>query len=119
MQSIGNETGRLHVIQMDVTSKEDVERARRIVETRLPEKGLWGIVNNAARYTIGFLEWLPMEEYESVCKLVQRFTVYSLIFYLHFNNITRRCMVLGRIDQFIRRHPSDESIFAINSEKSW
>ena len=67
LQSIGNETGRLNVIRMDVTSQEDVEQARKIVESRLPEQGLWGIVNNAGVYTVGFLEWLPMEAYESVC----------------------------------------------------
>jgi 3-hydroxybutyrate dehydrogenase len=28
--------------------------------------GLWGIVNNADRYDVGFMEWLPVETYETV-----------------------------------------------------
>lgn len=63
---IGANTGRMHVIQMDVTSQKDVNRARKVVEAHLPKKGLWGIVNNASRYRIGFLEWLSIETYESV-----------------------------------------------------
>ena len=63
---IGANTRRMHVIQMDVTSQEDVDRARKMVEAHLPKKGLWGVVNNASRYRTGYLEWLPMETYETV-----------------------------------------------------
>ena len=66
LQSIGNESGRLHVIEMDVTSQEDVDRARAYVERHLPKLGLWGVVNNAGRYIVGFLEWLPIEDYKAV-----------------------------------------------------
>jgi 3-hydroxybutyrate dehydrogenase len=66
LRKIGSRTSRMHVIQMDVTSQKDVDRARKIVEDRLPKKGLWGIVNNASCYRLGFLEWLPLETYESV-----------------------------------------------------
>jgi 3-hydroxybutyrate dehydrogenase len=63
---IGTNTGRMHVIQMDVTIQKDVDRARQIVEAHLPTKGLWGVVNNANRYRIGFLEWTSNEAYETV-----------------------------------------------------
>ena len=72
---IGTNTGRMHVIQMDVTSQKDVDRARQIVEAHLPTKGLWGVVNNANRYRIGFLEWTSSEAYETVLLLYN--TVYS------------------------------------------
>nr|CAH0108412.1 unnamed protein product [Daphnia galeata] len=63
---IGTNTGRMHVIQMDVTIQKDVDRARQIVEAHLPTKGLWGVVNNANRYRIGFLEWTSNEAYETI-----------------------------------------------------
>ena len=66
LQSLGNDTGRLHVIQMDVQNQADVDEARRYVETHLPVQGLWGLVNNAGRYSVGFLEWLSIEDYETV-----------------------------------------------------
>ncbi|XP_032796638.2 D-beta-hydroxybutyrate dehydrogenase, mitochondrial [Daphnia magna] len=66
LQSIGNETGRLHVIKLDVTSNEDVKKAREYVENHLPALGMWAVVNNAGRYIVGFLEWLAMEDYNKV-----------------------------------------------------
>lgn len=70
LQSIGNETGRLHVLKLDVTSNDDVNKAREYVESHLPPLGMWGVVNNAGQYIIGFLEWLAMEDYKKVCTLV-------------------------------------------------
>lgn len=66
LKSIGEKTGRLHVIHMDVNNQQDVDNAYQFVVSGLPELGLWGIVNNADRYTVGFLEWLPVETYETV-----------------------------------------------------
>lgn len=66
LQSIGNETGNLHVVQLDVTDQVSVDKVRKFVESRLPEQGLWGVVNNAGRYSVGFLEWTPIEDYEMV-----------------------------------------------------
>jgi len=66
LQSLGSETGRLHVLKMDVTHQEQVDSARRYVENHLPDEGLWGIVNNAGLYNVGFLEWIPLEVYEKV-----------------------------------------------------
>jgi 3-hydroxybutyrate dehydrogenase len=56
---------------MDVTSQEDVDRARAYVERNLPKLGLWGVVNNAGRYMVGFLEWLPIEDYKAVILFTQ------------------------------------------------
>jgi 3-hydroxybutyrate dehydrogenase len=56
----------MHVVHMDVNIQKDVDEAREYVENHLPIMGLWGIVNNADRYDVGFLEWLPVETYETV-----------------------------------------------------
>ena len=66
LQSNGKRTGRMHVIHMDVNVQKDVDDARKYVENHLPLMGVWGIVNNADRYDVGFLEWLPVETYETV-----------------------------------------------------
>lgn len=62
-----NQTGRLHIIQMDVTNQEDVDNALQYVKEHLPEHGLWGIVNSADKSSCpGFLEWFSVETYEKV-----------------------------------------------------
>ncbi len=67
LKHIGRETERLHVIQMDVTSQEDVDKARQFVDIHLPEQGFWGVVNNAGlASTMGFAEWFSVEAYENV-----------------------------------------------------
>uniref|UniRef100_A0A0P5RTT2 D-beta-hydroxybutyrate dehydrogenase, mitochondrial n=1 Tax=Daphnia magna TaxID=35525 RepID=A0A0P5RTT2_9CRUS len=67
LKRLGDESGRLHVIAIDVTSQEDVDKALCYVEENLPEHGLWGLVNNAGQSSsLGFLEWTPMKIYEKV-----------------------------------------------------
>ena len=67
LKCIGKETGRLHIVQMNVTSQEEVDKARIIVENHLPEQGLWGIVNNAGMTNAaGYLEWRSVDAYEKV-----------------------------------------------------
>ncbi|XP_063218228.1 D-beta-hydroxybutyrate dehydrogenase, mitochondrial-like [Bacillus rossius redtenbacheri] len=61
-------TGRsnIHVIQLDVTSDEQVKRARDYVTEHLPLRGLWGILNNAGLATFGYVEWVPISTYKKV-----------------------------------------------------
>jgi 3-hydroxybutyrate dehydrogenase len=66
LKKLGAETGRLHVIKMDVTNQKEVDAARDYVERNLPELGLWGVVNNAGFAYVGYIEWLPVENYEKV-----------------------------------------------------
>ena len=66
LKKLGDETGRLHVLQMDVTNQEEVDAALVYVECNLPELGLWGLVNNAGFVNLGFAEWLPVENYKKV-----------------------------------------------------
>lgn len=56
----------MHVVHMDVNVQKDVDEAREYVGNHLPIMGLWGIVNNADRHDVGFLEWLRVETYETV-----------------------------------------------------
>lgn len=67
--SLGKDTGRLHVIKLDVTSQQQVEDVLRYVRNNLPELGLWGVVNNAGISNAGNVEWIPCEIYEKVIVL--------------------------------------------------
>ena len=65
LKKLGAESGRLHVIKMDVTSQEEVNAALVYVKRNLPDLGLWGLVNNAGCTCLGFAEWLPVETYKA------------------------------------------------------
>jgi len=56
------------LIQMDVTSDEDVQRAYKEVETTLGKSGhkLWAIVNNAGIFKWQYVEWGKLEDYQKV-----------------------------------------------------
>ncbi|XP_045607758.1 D-beta-hydroxybutyrate dehydrogenase, mitochondrial isoform X2 [Procambarus clarkii] len=57
-----NGSQRLHVLQMDVTKQEQVDKAAEEVKELLPSgEGLWGLVNNAGVCTLGPVEWVPIE----------------------------------------------------------
>ena len=65
-------TGSLHVIQMDVTSQEQVDAARDYVQRNLPsDVGLWGLVNNAGLGFSEFIEFFPMENFQKVKILIK------------------------------------------------
>lgn len=64
-----------HVLKMDVTSSKDVEVAKTYVEDHLNNCALWGVVNNAGiGGNPGFIEWVPMEQFERVSTL-KNFTI--------------------------------------------
>ncbi|NXQ47566.1 BDH protein, partial [Catharus fuscescens] len=54
----------LRVLRLDVTRARDVRAAKELVLSHLPERGFWGLVNNAGISTFGETGWLPMETYE-------------------------------------------------------
>ncbi|NXY45517.1 BDH protein, partial [Ceuthmochares aereus] len=56
--------GRLLVVPLDVTRDRDVRHAKEMVLAHLPERGFWGLVNNAGISTFGETGWLSMEKYE-------------------------------------------------------
>ncbi|XP_064002191.1 D-beta-hydroxybutyrate dehydrogenase, mitochondrial-like [Pogoniulus pusillus] len=56
--------GHLQVLRLDVTRDCDVLAAKELVLSHLPERGFWGLVNNAGISTFGETGWLSMEKYE-------------------------------------------------------
>ncbi|XP_042210717.1 D-beta-hydroxybutyrate dehydrogenase, mitochondrial-like isoform X2 [Homarus americanus] len=53
---------RLHVLQLDVTSQKQIDKAVADVKKMLPGgEVLWGVVNNAGWATYGEIEWVPLE----------------------------------------------------------
>ncbi|KAK7863997.1 hypothetical protein R5R35_000104 [Gryllus longicercus] len=54
-------SGRLHIVQLDVASEEQILAAADYVKNNLPQGaiGLWAIVNNASWATFGEVEWVP------------------------------------------------------------
>ncbi|XP_078266458.1 D-beta-hydroxybutyrate dehydrogenase, mitochondrial-like [Rhinoraja longicauda] len=59
---------RLKVLQMNVCSDEEVQQAVEFVRRHLrdPEKGLWGVVNNAGISTFGEVEFTSMAHYKEI-----------------------------------------------------
>ncbi|XP_072490551.1 short-chain dehydrogenase/reductase family 9C member 7-like [Notamacropus eugenii] len=57
---------RLHVFKLDVTQDQDVANAKDFLLKNLPEKGLWGLVNNAGLALCGKMEWIPFDELKNV-----------------------------------------------------
>lgn len=62
---------RMKVLQLDVCSEEQVAQAVEFVTENLeePEKGLWGVVNNAGIYTFGEVEFTSLEKYKEMTEV--------------------------------------------------
>ncbi|XP_073409942.1 retinol dehydrogenase 7-like isoform X1 [Dendrobates tinctorius] len=58
--------GQVKVIRLDVTSDEEMEKVKQYVKENLPDKGLWGLVNNAGISMWGMVEWLTIDKYQKV-----------------------------------------------------
>ncbi|NXN38903.1 BDH protein, partial [Rhinoptilus africanus] len=63
-EAAGGGGRRLRVLRLDVTRARDVTAAKELVLSHLPERGFWGLVNNAGISTFGETGWLSMEKYE-------------------------------------------------------
>lgn len=63
-------TGRLHVVPLDVTKDEQVNKAVEYVKEHCPE-GLWALVNNAAVNFVGDVEFCTMDMYKMVAEVNQ------------------------------------------------
>ncbi|XP_015213190.2 D-beta-hydroxybutyrate dehydrogenase, mitochondrial [Lepisosteus oculatus] len=59
-------SSRLKVTKLDVTKDEDVAQAKKFIQTNLPEKGLWGIVNNAGISDWSETQWNNIEHYHKM-----------------------------------------------------
>ncbi|KAG9465471.1 retinol dehydrogenase 7-like [Eleutherodactylus coqui] len=58
--------GQVKVIKLDVTSDKEIEQVKQYVQDHLPDKGLWGLVNNAGICMTGMVEWLTIEKFQKV-----------------------------------------------------
>ncbi|XP_078522527.1 D-beta-hydroxybutyrate dehydrogenase, mitochondrial-like [Lissotriton helveticus] len=63
--------GRMQTVQLNVCKEEEVQRSVEHIRGRLkdPEKGLWGVVNNAGISTFGEVEFTSMETYKEVAEV--------------------------------------------------
>ncbi|XP_070567761.1 D-beta-hydroxybutyrate dehydrogenase, mitochondrial-like [Ptychodera flava] len=59
---------RLVVLQLDVTSDQQVQEAVKLILETLPDKrkGLWAVVNNAGVSSFGEVEWCTMDKYKFI-----------------------------------------------------
>nr|CAB3225332.1 D-beta-hydroxybutyrate dehydrogenase, mitochondrial-like [Phallusia mammillata] len=64
-------SGRMHVLQLDVTSESEVQNAVLYVKSHLPSDqiGLWGIINNAGISAFGEVEWSSIDLYKHVAEV--------------------------------------------------
>ncbi|XP_042369127.1 D-beta-hydroxybutyrate dehydrogenase, mitochondrial [Plectropomus leopardus] len=66
-QSLASQSSsNLKILKLDVTSDEDVQQAKKIVEENLPEKGLWAVVNNAGISDWAEIEWSSFEDFRNM-----------------------------------------------------
>ncbi|KAM4770887.1 D-beta-hydroxybutyrate dehydrogenase, mitochondrial-like [Rhinophrynus dorsalis] len=56
----------LKIVRLNVSSEKEMADAKEFVQNNLPEKGLWGIVNNAGISTWGLSEWHSMDKYKKI-----------------------------------------------------
>ncbi|KDR23384.1 D-beta-hydroxybutyrate dehydrogenase, mitochondrial [Zootermopsis nevadensis] len=59
-------SGRLHILQLDVTSEKQILAAAAYVKENLPHgtSGLWAVVNSATWASFGEVEWVPFDVYK-------------------------------------------------------
>lgn len=63
-------SSRLHTIQLDVTSADEVRLAVQEVEALIPEgEVLWGLVNNAGLSTFGEVEWVQEHTFRKLLEV--------------------------------------------------
>eukprot|EP00079_Xenopus_tropicalis_P011720 XP_002937888.1 PREDICTED: D-beta-hydroxybutyrate dehydrogenase, mitochondrial-like isoform X1 [Xenopus tropicalis] len=64
----GMQSDRMHVFQLNVCNEEEVAKAVEFVKQHQenPEKGLWGVVNNAGISTFGDVEFTTLDKYKEV-----------------------------------------------------
>ncbi|KAL8188347.1 UNVERIFIED_CONTAM: (2R,3R)-2,3-butanediol dehydrogenase [Gekko kuhli] len=67
----GMKSDRMRTVQLNVCDSEDVARAVDYVNSSLkdPQKGVWGLVNNAGVSTFGEVEFTSMDTYKEVAEV--------------------------------------------------
>ncbi|OWF53402.1 D-beta-hydroxybutyrate dehydrogenase, mitochondrial-like [Mizuhopecten yessoensis] len=77
---------RLHVLQLDITSQDEVDKAVKDIESKFGNKGLWGVVNNAGFNIYGDVELATIEQYKKCMDV----NLYGMI------RVTKACLPLIR-----------------------
>ncbi|XP_060070619.1 D-beta-hydroxybutyrate dehydrogenase, mitochondrial-like [Ylistrum balloti] len=77
---------RLHVLQLDITSQDDVDKAVKYIESKCGNKGLWGVVNNAGFNIYGDVELVTINQYKKCMDV----NLYGMI------RVTKACLPLVR-----------------------
>ncbi|CAL4091150.1 unnamed protein product [Meganyctiphanes norvegica] len=68
LREVGSD--RLHVLQMDITKTDQLDKATKEVLAKLaPGEVLWGIVNNAGWATYGEMEWVGLDTYRKILEI--------------------------------------------------
>lgn len=64
-------SGRLHVLQLDITSEAQIQQAATYIKEHLPSgaAGLWALVNNVSWAAFGEVEWIPIDVYRHAAEL--------------------------------------------------
>lgn len=65
-----SDTDRIHVVPLDVTNDEQIQKAVEYAQEHCPE-GLWAVVNNAAVNFVGTLEFCTMDMYKMIAEVNQ------------------------------------------------
>ncbi|KAL5018110.1 hypothetical protein ScPMuIL_003832 [Solemya velum] len=66
-----SDTGRMHVLPLDVTSDTSVNSCLDYVTKSCGDKGIWAIVNNAGVFQIGHVEFITMKMYKRITEVNQ------------------------------------------------
>ncbi|XP_033735487.1 D-beta-hydroxybutyrate dehydrogenase, mitochondrial-like [Pecten maximus] len=77
---------RLHVLQLDITSQDDVDKAAKYIESKCGNAGLWGVVNNAGFNIYGDVELVTIDQYKKCMDV----NLYGMI------RVTKACLPLIR-----------------------
>ncbi|KAK8746641.1 hypothetical protein OTU49_017118, partial [Cherax quadricarinatus] len=81
---------RLHLLQLDVTSQDQLKTTLSQVKNLIPEgEVLWGLVNNAGVSTFGEVEWVPEATYRKVLEVNLLGTVFATKTFLPLIRRTR------------------------------
>lgn len=59
----------IQIIKIDITNDDSVNSAFKEIEKTVQDKGLWALINNAAVYGAGDIEFSPLEEYRRLAEV--------------------------------------------------
>nr|CAD7413464.1 unnamed protein product [Timema cristinae] len=59
-------SNRLHIVPLDVTKQDDVDKVVEHVKDTLGDQDLWAVINNAGIFTLGEVELMPLEVFHRI-----------------------------------------------------